>query len=352
MKKNLVAIALVTGCAAEDAGVDLALVPDPNLSTPSAIVQLVDSLTFVIDSDEGLYDASDLTSEGDVRVVDADDDPALELVATVPVGEALPVVRIERGGLGDRAFDVRITGTYADPGRPDRATASGTVRGLSVEEGVERITVPFNLKPSELPPRVADVIPSEGDRVDGCSVPLIVVTFTRPMDPQSLFAPGAFVIDPGGEPAEVRVDESGRVAQLVPENIPRIDANSIGYRLTVSSVARDLRGVPLDQVPSIEGDQPFEREAIFFCGAMTSDPFVACGQEQPPGGPMLPARCAYPQLSCVDGECVLTGCGNVRCVDGYVCEPASSRCEVDCRLYQEGLGCESGTCDPETGLCL
>ncbi len=204
-------LVLLAGCASEPA-LDLELVPDPNINSESQIVERIESVVYVFDSADGLYAPGEESSHDGVQVTNADADASdLELVVSVPVVDHLPFVRLERGTLPDVPLDVRVIGE----------SGVGTIaegRALAARFGIDSdpLRVPFNIRPGQLPPRVGEVIPADGQTAQGCVVPTVVVMFSKPIEPSTLFAEGAVSFQPGGRPAAIRLDATGVVAQNRP----------------------------------------------------------------------------------------------------------------------------------------
>jgi hypothetical protein len=349
----MVVAALSGGCGEDPTAIDFELVSDPNVSTTAQLVDAIDSVLMIFDSPDGLYTSDEARSDGNVQVRNADaDESDLELVALVPVPDGrLPLVRLERGGLPDVPIDLRVVGVRGPEEGP--GVARGGVRGTHFAAGeVVAVTVPFNIRPELLPPRVLDVLPRDGDEIPGCDVPTLVVTFSKRMDPASLAMPGRVMIEPGGAPARVTVEPSGLAAMVVPQAIePSGDGMTLSYRLTIAAEALDTGGMPLDQMPGDAGAQPFEAEFVLRCGPGMMIPDNPC-ETDTPGGPegMCPGA---GRLICVDAACVLNGCTNVICGDGFVCSEGTSACELDCRLHGgEACPVDRPACDETTGVCF
>lgn len=349
----VMAAAVAAACGGDDpVALDLTLVPDPNVNRPADVARLTDSLVLVLDSPEGLYHpGDDVSAGGSVQIEDADGDPTdLELVATVPIEhDALPWIRVERGGLPrDVSLEVRLLGLSSDGGDP---VARGGAQGVSFDDG--RIDVPFNLVPSRLPPRIAEVVPDDGDVATDCVVGRVVLVFSKPIDPASFLLPGAVMFEPGGAPTELRIDATGRFGEVIPPVLQGVD--TVRYHLTVTTDVREDvpggGGPRLDQVPAEEGAQPFERDFVLPCepGPLVPDP--ACGEPEP-----APEYWCGPgdRLACVDDMCVPASCDGAGCEAPAVCDPATATCELDCRLYGPDGACDGDRprCDLDTGACV
>ena len=255
-------LAVCAGCAAgEEIFVDLRLVPDPEVSTREQIVELVESVVVVLDSPEGLYAPGEDRIVGGMQIENADGDPALELVATFPVRDHLPWIRIERGSLdAGVTLDVRVLGLPTPGGAP---IAFGMVTDLRFD-GSE-VQVPFDLLPAVLPPRVVEVVPGDGDSLDAsCAVDQILIVLSKPLDPRTALAPGAIAFDPGGAPRSLRVDDTARFIDVVPPATWAF-ATEARYTLTVSTAITDLVGRPLDQLPAVDGAQDYVHEFVLRC---------------------------------------------------------------------------------------
>lgn len=330
---------------------DVALVVDPNEIAEADLAARLETLAVIVDAAAGLYEPGEESSDGPVQVKNADADASdLELVATLAVPEGrLPTFRIERGGLPDIAVDVRVIGFQGD-GAP---IAEGTLRGARFGDTPEEVQLPFRLRASELPPRVVDALPADGSSLVGCSLPSLVVVFSRPVDGDSLASEGAVSIEPAGAPglapSSVALDPSGFVATFGTEGVTGSDG--LALRLTVSSVVRAAAGGPeLDQVPAEAGLQPFGVDLTFVC---TPKPVLPCEVEGDPGCPELCGEVVCPEdprVACVDDGCVLTSCAS--CSAGEVCDTSRGLCAVDCRTASAIDGCDPDVpCDPATGLC-
>lgn len=243
---------------------DLALVPDPNLNSAEQIAGRVDSIVLVLDAATGLY-AGQPQTVGNVQIKNADGDPELELVvaAALPAGR-LPRLRLLRGELPDVPLEIRIAGLSARAGDPS-PVASGRVFGARFSAGQMDFPVPFNLVPEVLPPRVIDTSPTDGGTAQGCGVPLITLVFSKPISAASLQAPGALTVVPGGPPARITVDASGRVASFAPTGLTGNPVSGINYRITVSTTVVDASGATLDQLPGIAGAEPFVADFHLLC---------------------------------------------------------------------------------------
>lgn len=349
---GLAMLAFATACGGDDTtAIDLTLVPDPNVNRPEDVTSQVDSLVLVLDSPEGLYHpGDDVPAGGGVQIEDADGDPTdLELVATVPIGDELPWIQIARGGLpADVSLAIRLLGLSDEGGEP---VARGGAQGLSFEDG--RADVPFNLVPSRLPPRIAEVVPDEADVALDCFVGRVLLFFSKPIDPASFLLPGAVMFEPGGAPTELRVDVTGRFAEVIPP--PLQGDETVRYRLTVSTDVREDApgggGRRLDQVPAEEGAQPFVRDFVIPCDIAPQIPDPNCGDPEPAPRYWCGLGAG---LECIDGMCLPTSCEGERCEAPTVCDPATAACEVDCRSYGPEGACdeERPRCDLDTGACV
>lgn len=346
------ASATASGCGEDQTAIDFELVSDPNVNSTAQVAGAIDSVLVILDSADGLYAPADAMRVGNVQIRNADADPDdLELVAlvAVPAGR-LPVIRLLQGGLPDVPLDVRVIGVRGPEDGP--AIALGHLGGARFDAThVTTATVPFNIRPELLPPRVVDVLPRDGDPAPGCDITTLVVMFSKPMDAASLMAPGRILTEPGGMPTEVTVDSSGLVALVVPASLAGVDG-TIAYRLTVSSEARDRDGLALDQQPMQDGAQGFTADFVLGCSmpTMTPDP-QPCGGMGLPGSP--PVWCpGGGRLACIAGECVLGSCDRAQCGPGFVCDPVTFACTADCRPYGHDV-CPVGraTCDDATGAC-
>lgn len=231
--------------------VDLELVADPQVNTVEQVLARTRTMELVIDSPAGLYAPGQERDDGDLRIADVDGDPALELVARVPVPDArFPRIRLERGGLPDVPLTLELVGYEDGPGF---VVASGTLDGVTFGSGVADVAIPFNLLADELPPRVVDVI---AEPTSGCVAPSLTILFSRAIDPGTLLGPGAIVFDPGGAPMSARIDAGGRLA-VVTAPAAVVSAPYVRFSITLATSIATIDGVPLDQRPGAPGDQAY-----------------------------------------------------------------------------------------------
>lgn len=336
----LVTSTVLAACADEPTAIDLELIPDININTPEHVRGAITSLLLVIDSPDGLYPAGAETVQGNLQVRNADVDPDLELVVSIdmPAGR-LPSVRLLRGGLPDVALDIRVLGIDSD----STTVAVGRVQGVTfAADRVQEVAAPFNLKPELLPPRVTEVFPIDGGTT-GCDGFDIVAIFSKPVAPETVLAAGAFVVEPGGPPAQLGVSADDRVAQMRPST--NVDA----YEVLLSTTITDRDGVHLDQIAAQDGDQPFLATYQIVCTG--SELLTSCSQPEPGLIPTCPGGSG--RLACVSGSCVPTSCDGAACAPGYVCDSVTAVCEVDCRSYG-GEACppQRPRCDDTTGTCV
>jgi hypothetical protein len=337
----------LAACASADA-IDLELVPDPNVNDEHTIVERISTIVTIVDSEPGLYPPGPET-EGPVRLANADADEALELVATVPVSDHLPLVRLERADLPDVPLDVRFLGQDG-PG----IVAEGRVVGARFGDGRTTLRVPFNIRPEHLPPRVVEVYPPDGTPLQGCNLGLIILLFSKPVDPSTVFAAGSVLVN-GEAPVAIRVPTSGLSAEITPPMLDH-DGVTLRYTLTVSSAVTDVDGQPLDQIPSEPGPEDYSVGFVMPCTPATGTPDPPrCGdviEPPPPGEPVCPGM---PRFMCVDGFCQPQSgsCGSAECADGAVCDPATGLCVLDCRAWGDLDVCpaERPVCDAASGAC-
>ncbi|MFK7990783.1 MAG: Ig-like domain-containing protein [Sandaracinaceae bacterium] len=333
---------LLVGCAGP-VGVDLLFTPDPNLNRSEDVLSAIDSIVLIVDSEEALYAPGEERSDDSVQIENADSDPGLELVVTVPVLDALPRVRLEQGSLPDRPLDLRLLGVPAEAGAPARVT--GRVQGVRLTQPIQEIAVPFNLRPEALPPRVTEVLPTDGSSIPGCAISKLYVMFSRPVDPATVT--DSIRVEPG-RVVETRLDPSGLTAELT---IADLESEGVlTYRVEVDATLRGLDGQDLDQVPAEDGAQSYRADFELGCGRapMVPDPVCEPGPATPQQG------CSYPRLACVEGFCVPTGCDEAVCDDASVCDPADGRCVVDCRPWDDDGVCpeERPVCSAGLGTCV
>lgn len=346
MRARACAIALFVLACAEPVGVDLELVPDPNVNSPASVRDAIDSIVMIVDSPAGLYAPGSERAEGNVQIENADADPSdLEVVATIALPPArLPWIRLVQGTLPDAPLDLRFLGMPPAAGAP--AVALGRVSGVRLGAPIGSLGVPFNLRPDLLPPRVTEVLPGDGITASNCEVRVLYVMFSRPIDPSTV--EGAFAIEPGTIEA-LRVDPSGLTVEITVGGL--VGEGTLGYVVSVAPTVLDTEGRALDQVPSEPGDQAFSIERELSCGPGTAFPEEPCGT---PDVTPLDPMCAYPRLVCVDGWCVPRGCEEAQCASASVCDPITSRCELDCRAWGEAEVCplDRPRCEPASGTCV
>lgn len=343
MRRALYAIALCcSGCATQP-GVDLALVPDPNVNSDEQVLEWVDSIVMIVDSAEpGLYRIGDERSQGNVQIENADTDDALEVVVSMPVlGDRLPLIRLMQGSMPDASLELRFLGIPPERGP---AVAIGRVQGVHLSDPIERLDVPFNLRPDLLPPRVTEVAPSDADPAPDCVVSTVYMMFSRPIDPATVAPAVSVEGDVSSTVAvdSVTVDPDGRWATLAVSGLTG-SGSTLRYRLVVTTALVDREGRALDQIPSEPGDQPLEIEYELLCTPGPDIPLAQCA-------PGVDGTCPLPRFSCVEGACIPDDCG--QCLAGNVCDSATSQCVADCRLWGE-TACPVGTsCDAASGVCV
>lgn len=340
------AVALsLAGCGGGEA-FEVTLSVDPAISSEADLASSLSDLTFVLDSDEGLYPAGSERVSGDVRVENADADPELELVTIVPVDDAhLPVVRIERGGLSATAVDLRVVGRSKQDGAP---VADGEALGLAFSSAGRSESVPFNFRDALRPPRVARVYPEDGAEIQGCTLQVLTLVFSRPMDPASLTPESVMAGIQGVTTSAVTTASSGVVADVTFAPPLEGDGTRLAFDLRITPAARAEDGTPLDQAGSEEGDQAFDAVIHLECGPPPSFPCDLASCPWSCGGAK---ECLHlPQIECVEGVCAPVHCA-AECPEGTVCEADRNTCVQDCRSGSALSACVAGACDPATGLC-
>ncbi len=331
---------------------DFELVPDININGPAEVAASIDTLTFIVDSPQGLYPPGSESKDGNVEIKDMDGDPSdLELVATVPITPArLPLVRIERGGLRDVSLDVLVIGTN-NKDNPVTHIAEGRVQGIRFQaDQIQTIPLSFNIRPDRLPPRVTEVQPADGTNIKSCKVDTIVVVFSKPMNAASVKAPGNFVVKEDASPQSIVLDSSGFIATYLVGSL-KSDTTPFSFHLEISTDVMSEDFVRLDQVGGDPGAQPYASTFTLQC-----DPTQpALGEALCGSGDVQQGNCPDPyRFTCVQGACVPTACTSSICVPGYVCDSATLHCEVDCRRYGDIDVCpaDRSACDSATGACV
>jgi hypothetical protein len=352
---------LEAGCGSTTS-LDLSLVADPNVNSEETLLGLLGSVRLVVDSPDGLYNATPRTV-GDLEIVDVDGDGEGELRTVVSLGELghLPFIRLEQGGLPDVALDLRLDGIALSGAASP--IASGGVRGIRFTGGESSsLDIPFNLKPLYQPPRVTRVDPEDGaEDLSPKEVGLVYLEFPKRMNEASLKDAGVLTLELLSEGKSISVSASAIVVSFPggsgldsPTVVQFRLAKSLAagsYRVGVSSSAQDASGRPLDQSPMLAGNQPFTSRF-----SIASDPVVpACspdcsGSFCQSGGTACPAG-----LTCiaVSKTCLATSCP-ASCAPATVCDEALALCVPDCRLYgPAGDGCPAArpTCS-SSGLCF
>ncbi len=344
-----ISLALSAGCGSAGGtsgqSIDIELMPDRNLDTPAQVLARTHCLCLILDNNDtpdGLYPpGSPERDNGNTHVRNADGDPALEVVTTVPVGDHLPTVELRRGSLPDVPLDITVRGLAActDPCEHASPVAVGGAPGVTFADG-PTVSLPFNLLSSELPPRVAL---AQGARDCGS---LVHIELSKCVETDTLA--GNVEVDPASSAIEVKPIEGGCCAGtgtcpwVRAVDITGMDTRT-GFTVTVSPGVMDADGQHLDQVPGVEGDQPFVDE-VSACPA-PSRPDLSCATST-----SCPAG-----LSCVDSLCQqeIQSCDQITCAGPQlVCAPTTLSCVFDCRLYGGG-SCPSGpsTCD-SSGVCM
>lgn len=352
---------VATGCGADETmmsneveqELELELASDIRINRREDVVRGVQSIVVVIDSPEGIYAPGSEGIEGDFEIKDDDGDASdLELVAVVPVEDGrLESIRLRLGNLHGESLFLSVFGVP----HPFGAGAPVAVGGAELRvtnEGPTRVSVPFNLLPRMLPPRVMDTSIVRGidcalaeEPEDCAEIVDLILTLSKRID-----QPAAYAEDwlEGVEPVNAPSVSSQLVRIRIDNEFPT-DA----YALQVLPELKDLDGIRLDQLPEEEGEQPFrlafevdrvDRATSPLCGVLGIDS-------------MLGERCPGPdgRFECVDHfTCVPASCSSVSCPAGYVCDPARALCDVDCRVYGSSVSCPAHrpACDAVTGACV
>lgn len=329
------------------------LVSDITVNRPEDVVRNVQSLLVVVDSPAGLYRPGAERVEGTMAIRDADADPSdLELVSLVPISNSrIPIIRLLRGNLPDVELDVRVFGV---PNRSGTETpiAVGAAKGLRFEQGAPAsVSLPFNLLPGMLPPRVTDVSVAEGDAISGCIGTMIWIVFSKAIDSETLNQ-RIWVESASNEFVAVTAVPFGNVVGLYIASDEDWETPwTRAYTLHVTSHLKDVGGARLDQVAERRGDQEFQQSFRVECDGNVAP--LHCGFVY---RGVTGSFCSGPEgrFECADEHCVPSSCASVRCPRGYACDPATAMCDVDCRIYGDSTSCPSDrpTCDDTTGACV
>lgn len=357
----LLAISLMAlmGCADEGDRLVIELVPNPEVNTRDQVSRLVNRLEVVLDVEGGFeaLDAVEGDSWGPYEVTDFDGDGVLELKLTRPGGNALDPFVLTKGHQGDRTL--HITAMGMDTGQI-LAALGGTYSMF--EEGSRSCEVPFNLLPERRPLRVVTMNPPTGSRdleppVDGVTIQLGGEVLEEAVVGRVHLIAESFEVelDPGLVLSYV---ETG-LGRLTNVRLRACALTSGEYTIVVDTDVCTTSGQCLDQLLSVDGEQPFE-------GRLTvrGDPVMP---ECEVVGVLSTSFCPDPGcpdgFSCDDdGSCtseqdIETGgndgdvlsCDTELCVrplgvcDGTLCVP-------DCQPFGVCVD-PAQRCDPETGLC-
>lgn len=353
-----VLLALFIPACADETALDLHFVVNVDIADEKSLAAALSSMQVVLDAPAGLYPLGTPSPGPGLELVDLDQDGWLEVRATVELGALgrLPVIRIDRGGLQQESVELRVDGLSAT----QVPLAAGGLKSVRFVDGqLQRIDLPFNLRPGQWPPFVKEIYPEDGvaDVLPSSTGSLLVV-FSKPMNHDSLLAANVIQL--------LRVDGE----QEIPMPAKRIEPREqyaggptmaeyhLGgplqpetlYRVRVTSGAQDTSGRPLDQRAQESGNQGFASQFT-----TTTDPASApacipncsvswCSS----GGKACPAGLLCDEKS---GSCLPAGCPT-HCAARTVCDAALAACVPDCRLYGSYGGCPDArpVCDA-AGLC-
>lgn len=342
---------------------DISLVADPNLNSEQSLVTSLERLRLVVDSPEGLYPGTAERRQGDLVIKDLDGDGQSELEATLELNGLgrLPLVRIERGGLEAVTMEMRMEGFAPVQAGYSESIAAGGLQGIRFSSReILLVTLPFNLKPRFLPPRVTQVFPEDGS-ADSSKAGLssVLVVFSKAMNLESLRKPHVLrvlLVNNGSESVvPAKAIQLGELFAGGPTKAEYIFDETLGagmYRVRVSTEALDGSGRHLDQVAMQDEDQPFSSQFSVTGVNMQAGPECAVP-------PCETDPCSAGGLSCPQGSTCNTDQGSCEpatcsgaCDPGRVCDPTLVSCVTDCRVYGTFGGCpqERPVCRQE-GLC-
>lgn len=339
--------ALVVGCSGDVTAIDVYLIPDPNITVREHLLQMIDRVELRIDSPDGLYPMDKVGQYGQLRIEDIDADGAAEAIFVANLSSALPIIRMDRGGLVDRALDIQVLGLEPIGERRSAAIATGSVQGVRFEEGVAKpLEIPFNIAPQFRPPRVNQTIPANGATIEpGLSE--IFVIFSKKIDAASLSAEGSLSLESitsaKRSPVPIRsliVQQLAQDFTTVRLEVDALEPKTYGLRVSTGVVDDTPERRPLDQVPGQAGNQPFYGQ---FVVVNTASSAATVGDDCVPVG----APCPRPTVCDLTlGMCRFRECPT-SCPHATVCDETVRVCVDDCRLTGD-LGCPEDR--PRCGL--
>ncbi|HEY3358404.1 MAG TPA: hypothetical protein VGQ83_34465 [Polyangia bacterium] len=314
------------------------LQPDPTRQSAPALAASLARLQIIVDDAEPGVELAGLPAGpggAAVAYVDVDGDGAREIAVDLPWHDAgrLPLIGVTAGVNDGRAILVRVEGYDAAGVLVALGGAAAVVLGAQPEA-----SVPFNLLPARLPPRVIATQPEAGQLVPRLGD--FAVTFSRRVRPETLTRDTVFLECTAGGvvspwyPAAVAVAleqfENPALARhratLTLEPASDVTASCA---VVVRAAVRADDDTPFDQDATRPGADDF-RGAPFQVGSANAVDGTDCRRPQDdPGRLDCPAELG---LRCDEatGACLTRpACGT--CAAGALCDPRTARCAEDCR---------------------
>ncbi|MCA9666345.1 MAG: Ig-like domain-containing protein [Myxococcales bacterium] len=356
----LAALALVAiGCSDEGPQIRLQLSPDPRINSEALVAETIDSLRVTLDRPGGFAAAG-----AAFTLADVDDDGEDELVYTHPVlGSTLPKLRLVGGAsIGDGEFQLGVVGLA---GNEIAAVGGSTPTRFEPGDGRD-VTLPLDLRPRYLPPRVVVSLPQSGQSNVPAALGLIYVELSKWVRPASVETnlELRYSARTGAEiavPLALTIEDTTVVELGLREERTVVSARlgdgcklaGGAYRLVVGTGVVDTSGNALDQDALSPGNDPFEA-SFEVTGSNTDRPCQGgngCtddSQCNPPGVTLYTCATSGPQ----QGRCLPAhSCDRVTCQAGHICAVGDRgpTCVPDCRVRFDCAAAHY--CDSTTGLC-